>query len=606
MPRFFHRARRLRPALLALAALLFSFTVLRPAPADQVKSYYRQHLTGLHEALQTFQRDARQAGPTTLQAHFAACRREYKYLEFAVEYYYPSTAQRLNGAALPESEPSEPELIVPPTGFQVLEEYVYGGEPLNPATRDLVHQELENLLFQTRYLQQRAPELTFTDPETFDALRLNLYRLAAKGVSGFDSPTARRSLPEAAVTLEATAAVAACYDAPPALLLQLRRGVAFLQRPGQSFEGFDRAAFLVRHFSPVLAALRAAQAERNIPVVTARRAVRPGAASYFAADAFDPGFFAPADAAVPTPAVLALGAALFQEPALSGGGGRSCASCHQPGKAYTDGLAVNRSLVAGSALERNTPTLLNAALQPEQFYDGRVHFLEDQVHAVVSNKAEMGGQLSTVPAMLRRKGQYRQLFARAFADEPSPLTERNIRRAVAAYVRSLSGLNSRFDQFLRGDTTVLSAQEVQGFNLFMGKAQCGTCHYLPLFNGSVPPLYDKVENEVLGVPATPDTLHPQLDHDQGKYRLHRIPYQQYAFKTPTVRNAALTAPYMHNGVYQTLAEVIDFYDRGGGAGLGLNAPTQTLAADRLRLSTAEKQALIAFLHALTDADQPCY
>lgn len=599
MPRHLRPGPWLRPVLLGLAALLFSFTVLRPAPAEQVGRYYQQRLTGLHAALLRLQQVARRAKVAELQTHFAACRQEYKQLEFVVEYYYPSTAQRLNGAALPEAEPSEPELIVPPTGFQVLEAYVYGDEPLDAATRDLVLQEVDNLLYHTRYLQQRAPQLTFTDAETFDAVRLNLYRLAAKGVSGFDSPTARRSLPEAAATLESVAAVAACYDAPAALRQQLQRGVAFLQRPGQRFDDFDRAAFFSRHFSPILAGWRATQVERNIPVLAARRAVRPGAASFFAAEAFDAQFFAPADAAAPTPAVLALGAALFQEPLLSGTGGRSCASCHQPAQAYTDGLKVNLSLGAGGTLERNTPTLLGAALQPEQFADGRVHFLEDQVHAVVSNKAEMGGQLSQAPALLRKAG-YTKRFARAFAGEKSPLTERNIRRAVAAYVRSLTSLNSRFDQFLRGDTTVLSAQEVRGFNLFMGKAQCGTCHYLPLFNGAVPPLYDKVENEVLGVPATADTLHPQLDADQGKYRLHRIPYQQSAFKTPTVRNAARTAPYMHNGVYQTLEEVVDFYNRGGGQGLGLSVPTQTLAPDRLELSAAEKQALVAFIKALDD------
>jgi cytochrome c peroxidase len=264
---------------------------------------------------------------------------------------------------------------------------------------------------------------------------------------------------------------------------------------------------------------------------------------------------------------------------------------------------VNSSLVAGAGLERNTPTLLNAALQPDQFYDSRVHFLEDQVHAVVSNKAEMGGHLSEAPTLLRKKGTYAKLFAAAFANEKQPVSERNIRRAVAAYVRSLVRLNSRFDDYLRGDTAVLNNQEVLGFNLFMGKAQCGTCHYMPLFNGAVPPLYDKTESEVLGVPATADAQPPVLDADPGKFLLYGIAHQKHAFKTPTVRNAALTAPYMHNGVYQTLEQVVDFYNQGGGAGLGLSVPTQTLAPNRLDLSQAERQALIAFIKTLSDAQE---
>ncbi|UOQ64972.1 cytochrome-c peroxidase [Hymenobacter volaticus] len=376
--------------------------------------------------------------------------------------------------------------------------------------------------------------------------------------------------------------------------------------PNQDFNSFDRARFFVRYFNPALASLRQAQVQLHIPFVAAKRALRADAVGYFVADAFDASFFAPADAAAPTPAVLALGEALFKEPVLSGKAGRSCASCHVPSRAYTDGLKVNSSLLADAGLERNTPTLLNAALQPDQFYDSRVHYLEDQVHAVVSNKAEMGGQLSEAPALLRKKGTYAKLFAKAFANDKQPLTEHNIRRAVATYVRSLVRLNSRFDQYLRGDTTVVKPQEILGFNLFMGKAQCGTCHYMPLFSGTVPPLYDKTESEVLGVPATADTLHPKLDGDQGKFLLYGVAHQKHAFKTPTVRNAALTAPYMHNGVYQTLEQVMDFYNKGGGAGMGLDVPTQTLAEDQLNLTQTEQQAIIAFIKSLSDAREVAY
>ncbi|UOQ77879.1 cytochrome C peroxidase [Hymenobacter sp. 5516J-16] len=595
----------LRSLLLGLSGLLFSFAVLHRTPAEQVKSYYDDHLKRLHAALTHFQQRTYQADTTALRVEFAACRREYKHLEFAVEYYYPHAAGRINGAALPETEPGEPGEVIQPSGFQVLEEIVFAA-PDTRANRDLIHQEIDNLLFQVQQLERQAPHLAFSDAEVFDALRLNLYRLAAKGVSGFDSPAAHASLPEAAVTLQATREVVGLFDAPAALTTHLRRCEAAVATSGQDFNSFDRARFFVRYFNPALAALREAQQQRQIPFLATRRAVRADAASFFVADAFDPGFFAPADAAAPTPAVLALGEALFQEPILSGRGGRSCASCHVPTQAYADGLRVNRSLLAEAELERNTPTLLNAALQPDQFYDSRVHFLEDQVHAVVSSKAEMGGQLSEAPALLRRKGAYPKLFAQAFTTEREPVTERNIRRAVAAYVRSLVRLNSRFDQFLRGDTAVLSSREILGFNLFMGKAQCGTCHYLPLFNGTVPPLYDKTESEVLGVPTSADTLHPTLDTDQGKFLLYGIAHQRHAFKTPTVRNAALTAPYMHNGAYQTLEQVLDFYNRGGGTGLGLSVPTQTLAEDKLKLSQAEQQAIIDFLKSLTDSPTAVY
>jgi cytochrome c peroxidase len=594
-----------RPLLLGVALLLFSFAALRKTPAEQVKEYYTSHLRQLHSTLTRFQEVAYKADTTALRNQFAACRVEYKHLEFAIEYYYPHAASRLNGAALPETEPGEPGEVIPPTGFQVLEEYVYAASD-DRANRDLIHQQIDNMLYQVRHLEQQAPFLTFSDAEVFDALRLNLYRLAAKGVSGFDSPAAHASLPEAAATLKASREVLAMFEVPKALLTQLTRCEAAVAAPNQDFNSFDRARFFVRYFNPALAALRQAQIEQKIPFVAAKRAVRADAGGYFVADAFDASFFAPADAAAPTPAVLKLGEALFKEPVLSGKAGRSCASCHVPGRAYTDGLRVNSSLLADAGLERNTPTLLNAALQPDQFYDSRVHYLEDQVHAVVSNKAEMGGQLSEAPALLRKKGAYSKLFAQAFTTEKQPISERNIRRAVAAYARSLVRLDSRFDQYLRGDTAALSGQEILGFNLFMGKAQCGTCHYMPLFNGTVPPLYDKTESEVLGVPATADTLHPKLDADQGKFLLYGIAHQKHAFKTPTVRNAALTAPYMHNGVYQTLEQVMDFYNKGGGAGMGLDVPNQTLAEDKLGLSAAEQQAIIGFIKSLSDSREVAY
>ena len=591
--------RRVQLPLLGLAAALCSFAVLHKTPTERVADYYLAHLRQLHTTLTHLEATAYQVDTLALQAQFATCRAEYKHLEFALEYYYPHTAQRLNGAALPETEPGEPGEVISPTGFQVLEAYVYGA-PNTRANRELLHQETDNLLAQVRHLEE-SPSPTFTPAEVFDAVRLNLYRLAAKGITGFDSPVAHAALPEAATTLRASQQVLVLLGVPAASTAALARGAAAAGAPGQTFEGFDRAAFLGRYFSPALAALRQAQVQLHVPQVAGRRAVRPETGSYFGADAFETAFFAPTDAAAPTPAVLALGAALFREPLLSGRGGRSCISCHLPGQAYTDGLRVNSSLLPGNeALARNTPTLLNSALQPDLFYDSRVHYLEDQVHAVVSNKAEMGGQLSEAPVLLRRQGHYDTLFKQAFAPDKQPLTARNIRRAVAAYVRSLVRLDSRFDRYLRGDTTLLSQQETLGFNLFMGKAQCGTCHYLPLFNGAVPPLYDKTESEVLGVPAT-TALPPVLDPDPGKYLLYGVAHQRHAFKTPTVRNAALTAPYMHNGVYQTLEQVLDFYNQGGGAGLGLDVPNQTLAPDNLHLSQAEQQAIIAFIKSLNDA-----
>jgi cytochrome c peroxidase len=153
---------------------------------------------------------------------------------------------------------------------------------------------------------------------------------------------------------------------------------------------------------------------------------------------------------------------------------------------------------------------------------------------------------------------------------------------------------------MRHETDILPAAAKRGFNLFMGKAACGTCHFAPIFNGTVPPRYLESESEVLGVPATANLISPTLDNDIGKAGVIPAEVFRFSFKTPTLRNAAVTAPYMHNGVFTTLTEVIEFYDRGGGAGLGLTVPHQTLPNSRLDLTDPEKEDLIAFLQSLTD------
>jgi len=192
------------------------------------------------------------------------------------------------------------------------------------------------------------------------------------------------------------------------------------------------------------------------------------------------------------------------------------------------------------------------------------------------------------------------MFKQAYDRTASSITEKNIADAIAMYLRTLISYNSRFDKYMRGEKDKMTKDEIKGFNLFMGKAACGTCHYAPLFNGSKPPTYYYQESEVLGVPASTDTVHPQLDADSGRMIFLKKDFLVHAFKTPTLRNIALTAPYMHNGVYKTLEEVIDFYNRGGGRGLGLPVPNQTLAAEKLQLTPKEKWQLKAFLLTLTD------
>ena len=158
---------------------------------------------------------------------------------------------------------------------------------------------------------------------------------------------------------------------------------------------------------------------------------------------------------------------------------------------------------------------------------------------------------------------------------------------------------AKIDAYFKGYVS-LSESEMNGFNVFTGKAKCATCHFIPLYNVTVPPWYNNSESEVIGVPQSIEWSHAKIDKDLGRYILNQLEPLRYSFKTPTIRNIEKTAPYMHNGVYKTLDEVIRFYELGGGNGIGMNLEYQTLPFDNLSLTAQEKIDLINFLKTLTD------
>jgi cytochrome c peroxidase len=159
-------------------------------------------------------------------------------------------------------------------------------------------------------------------------------------------------------------------------------------------------------------------------------------------------------------------------------------------------------------------------------------------------------------------------------------------------------MNSKFDRYMRNEKVELTSSEKNGFNLFMGKAQCGTCHFAPLFNGTVPPNFDETEWEIIGTPE--NNTNTKLDEDKGRYNVAKMDIHQFAFKTPTIRNIEYTAPYMHNGAYKNLDEIVDFYNNGGGIGHGYHVPNQTLPSDSLKLSKVEMKDIVSFMNTLSD------
>jgi len=269
---------------------------------------------------------------------------------------------------------------------------------------------------------------------------------------------------------------------------------------------------------------------------------------------------------------------------------------------FTDGLARAKPLPGQTATLRNTPSLINVAFEPSLFAEGRSRSLETQIGVVLESRAEMASSVDQVAVRLQSDSSYRAAFASAMPDRKAaaPITGLEVRQALAAYLRSLTTFDSRFDRAMRGDTLAVAASERRGFTVFMGRGKCATCHFVPLLNGVVPPDYRTAEAEVIGVPSTADTVHARLDPDPGRARVEGVPNNQFAFKVPALRNVARTAPYTHNGVFRTLEQVVNFYNRGGAAGLGIRVASQTLSPARLELRAEEKRDLVAFLNALTD------
>jgi cytochrome c peroxidase len=576
--------------------------------AEQVLTVWRTALdtlafsTAQLDTLARAMRDVRDVA--TVREAFHTARRDFKRAELALEYYAPSTTRSMNGPPVPEVEETEgPETVFPPSGFQVLEEALFSGDPLG--AHEVIAREsgtLRELI--TRARTMMAAQHT-TPAHAWDATRLELARVATLGLAGFDAAVSGHALPEAQAALDGVARTLAPFRTTTRTWQRLDTVLAAARAAlgsAPTRESFDHLRFLTLQLQPLAHALDEARRELAIGVPVERRGFRMTAASVFDSGAFDAGAFAPLDLQDPPRERVALGQSLFGDVRLSGSANRSCRSCHAPARGFADGLKTPRGL-DGTALARNTPTVINSGVQVGSFADLRTTFLEDQIADVVQNTAEMHGHLDRAALLLASDGAMAAQFRTAF---PAPraadslVTAARIQAALAAYLRSLTRLDAPIDRALRGDMAALPEDARRGFNVFVGKARCASCHFLPLTNGTVPPMYQRSELEVLGVPARATTAGARVDPDPGRFGISRAEPHRYAFRTPSLRNVALTAPYMHNGAYPTLESVIEFYDLGGGNGIGLSLPNQTLPAAPLRLSATEKRDLVAFLRALTD------
>ena len=527
-----------------------------------------------------------------LQELFLNARIAYKKTEWAAEYFEPATARFINGPPVPEIEKSGQ--VFEPAGLQVIEGLLF--PHYDTAQKKELIRQLGIINRACEKLKTHFEGIDIFPWQVFDAGKLEVFRVIALGITGFDDPITLHAMKESSASLISLRSIFLEYPENN-LSQQFDQAITYLDTAAD-FNTFNRMEFIIKYGNPLTSAITRFAEKLQIHFTTYDRLLNQETKTLFDSNAFNVNAYAPDHASFKTAEKIALGKMLFSDPSLSGNGKRSCQSCHQPDKAFTDGLIKNSILDKDDKLPRNTPTLLNAALQPALFYDSRVSTLEEQSVNVVQNENEMHGSMLLATDRLWKNKTYHDLFIAAYPNKTkSGIDTFEIMNAIGSYVRSLISLNSRFDEYMQGNSKAMTEQEIKGFNLFMGKAKCGTCHYMPLFNGNLPPRFVKTESEVIGVPST--ISGKEIDPDLGRYAIIQAPSLKYSFKIPTLRNAASTAPYMHNGIYNTLEEVTDFYNKGGGTGLGISINNQTLPFDKLNLTQEETSDIVAFIKSLS-------
>ncbi len=529
-----------------------------------------------------------------IERHYLISRSYFKRLEPVMAFYNAENYKFLNAPNIlkVEEEDATNIKIAEPKSFQVLEEFIFTDSlHLNTIhkTADVIGNRLALIEKNTNFSHIKPYHVIWM-------LRDAIMRVSQTGITGFDSPVLEQSLLEAVFVYQSIKEILELLkpefeneDLYLKWMDEIKGSITALQQ--SDFSSFDRYSFIKKrtHAQMKLCNETASDWKVEFPFTMV---IQNDAESLFSGETFNAKYFTDYKNQEISEDHIELGKDLFNDTSLSKNRSISCATCHLKSKAFTDGLAKSKGQ------SRNSPTLSYSSFQQGFFYDSRSGSLEGQIVSVVNSDTEFHTNLKTLLEAVYRNENYKVRFDSLYDGK---IDDYNIRNAIASYIRSLNKFNSKFDKNINGVENSLTQNEIQGFNLFMGKAKCATCHFAPVFNGTVPTRYKDTELELLGVPEINDTINAIIDPDLGRFHIFGTEERKFFFKTPTVRNIELTAPYMHNGVYETLEEVVDFYNRGGGAGIGIDLEYQTLPPDPLNLTKEEQRNLVLFLKTLTDS-----
>ncbi len=522
--------------------------------------------------------------------YYINARKNFKFLEPILAYSDKNNYKSLNAPniLIVKGEESLDTRVMNPIGFQVIEETLYEDSLDTLALTNLV-----NVTSARLKLIKNNLNLQLKDYHIIWLLREHITRIATTGITGFDSPVLNESLNESIYTNKTILDILKISEPKFSSKDILKRFIKLMDKANldltHDFDTFDRFSFIKNTIPKQLKLLVEIQEDWKVKFPF-EMALSNTMTSLFSKETLNKTYFS--DLKSDTTFLnekIKFGKSLFNDVTLSKQTNMSCATCHVKDLGFADGKRV-----FDKNQTRNTPTITYATYQRGFFMDSRAGSLEGQVVGVVKNHNEFDMSMDSVVARVINNDTYKLKIKKLYKNKR---IGHNIRHAIASYVRTLNTFNSKFDKNIRGEDNTLTEEEKNGFNLFMGKALCATCHFAPVFNGTVPPNYNDTELEAIG---TPDIDTTKLSKDLGRFYLYNTEERKHFFKTPTIRNIAKTAPYMHNGVYNTLEEVVDFYNKGGGVGLGFNLLNQTLPFDELKLSNKEIKEIVAFMKTLTD------
>jgi len=555
---------------------------------------------------------SRQASRDGIRAGIASSRLKMKAADFWMRYFDPVQYLRVNGQLPVEWETEVFEKFEKPyrrdgAGLSLAYQYLETDSPAKDSLLRLVQGGLDAV--RSYRADSNLSQLSNHD-HFFLGNRLFLLNLATIYTTGFECPNDAAVIPELKHMMRSMEEVYLRFTASnpsmpvlPEYMTLFGAAARFVAGKPDALSAFDHFTFIRDFVNPLFAL------NRRMMTMYGIRSARfvdftlvDSTNSIFSKALYQgqhtKGIFSLVDDPATLSRIHALGRRLFYDPILSGNGKRSCASCHVQSMYFTDTtVSTARQFDSTMRLSRSAPSLLNVPFHHLIMQDGKHLTLQEQGKAVTRNPIEMNGGEGVVERVMSCP-DYRSVLqdlARLTPEEDG-VTLDHIASSISYYYGGFSNYASPFDDAMNR-TGEVGMEVKRGFNLFMGKARCGTCHFAPQFSGVKPP-YVSSEFEVLGVPA--DTFYKSLSPDSGRFLVHPVAEMMNAFRTPTLRNIERTPPYMHNGRFPTLGSVLAFYDAGGGVGHGLHVRNQTLEADSLHLSSGEIGDLTAFLRALTE------